>query len=51
MAELTINQIIKIMLGVLIFVIIVMGAYFAFKDYIIPYFKIKFVSVILSLLW
>jgi hypothetical protein len=38
MAELAINQIIKIILGILVFVIVVISATFAFQNYIKPYF-------------
>jgi hypothetical protein len=39
MAELAINQIIKIILGILVFVVIVISVTFAFKNYIKPYFE------------
>ena len=39
MAELTINHIIKIILGILVFAVIVISATFAFRNYIMPYFE------------
>lgn len=39
MAELTINQLIKIILGILVFVVVVVGVYFVFKNYILDFFK------------
>lgn len=39
MAELTINQIIKIIIVVFVIVVVVGGIYLAFKEYIIPYIK------------
>lgn len=38
MAELTINQVIKIILGVLVFVAVVLGVYLFFKNNIISFF-------------
>lgn len=37
--ELTIQNLIKIIIGVLVFVIVVLGIYFFFKDYVIDFFK------------
>lgn len=37
--ELTIQNLIKIIIGVLVFVIVVVGIYFFFKDYVIDFFK------------
>jgi len=37
--ELTIQNLIKIILGVLVFVIVVLGIYFFFRDYVIDFFK------------
>jgi hypothetical protein len=37
--ELTINNLIKIVLGVLVFTIIVLGVYFYFSEYVSPYFS------------
>jgi hypothetical protein len=37
--ELTISQLIKIIIGVLVFVVVVVGIYFFFKDSIIDFFK------------
>ena len=39
MSELTIGQLIKIILGVLVFVAVVVGVYFFFKDNIIEFFN------------
>ena len=38
MAELTINQLIKIILGVLVFVAVVVGIYLFFKNYVFSFF-------------
>jgi len=37
--ELTIGNLIKIILGVLVFVIVIVGVYFFFKNYVIEFFK------------
>lgn len=37
--ELTINQLIKIIIGVLVVVVVVFGIYVFFKDYVIDFFK------------
>ncbi|GAH12479.1 unnamed protein product, partial [marine sediment metagenome] len=37
--ELTITNLIKIIIGVLVFVIVVVGIYIFFKDYVIDFFK------------
>jgi len=37
--ELTIGNLIKIIIGVLVFVVVVLGIYFFFKDYVIDFFK------------
>jgi len=39
MADLTINQLIKLILGVLVFVAVVMGVYFVFKDKVFGFFE------------
>jgi hypothetical protein len=39
MAELTINQLIKLILGVLVFVAVVLGVYFIFKDKVFSFFE------------
>jgi len=39
MAELTINQVIKIILGIFVVVVVVVMLYFVFKDKIISFFK------------
>ncbi len=39
MSELTIDQLIKIIIGVLVFVVVVLGIYFFFKGYVIDFFK------------
>jgi len=39
MVELTISQIIKIIIIVLVIIVVVIAVYFAFKNYIIPYFE------------
>ena len=39
MAELTISQLIKIILGVLVFVVIFVALYFFFRDQVISFFK------------
>ena len=37
--ELTINNLIKIIIAVVVIAVVVLGAYLVMKDYIIPYFK------------
>jgi hypothetical protein len=37
--ELTINNLIKIILGVFVFVVVVAGVYLFFKNYVIDFFK------------
>jgi len=37
--ELTINNLIKIIIAVLVLAVIVIGIYFGFRSYIIPYFE------------
>jgi hypothetical protein len=37
--ELTINNLIKIIIGILVFVAVVVGLYIFFKDYVIDFFK------------
>jgi hypothetical protein len=37
--ELTIQNLIKIIIGVLVFVVVIVGIYFFFKDYVIDFFK------------
>jgi len=39
MSELTIGQLIKIIIGVLVFVVVVVAISFFFKDYVINFFK------------
>jgi len=39
MAELTISQLIKIILGVLVVVVVITGLYFVFKNYVLDFFK------------
>lgn len=39
MAELTVSQLIKIILGILVFVAVVIGVYFFFKDKVINFFE------------
>ena len=39
MSELTISQLIKIIIGVLVFVAVVIGLYFFFKGQVIDFFK------------
>ena len=39
MAELTINQLIKIILGILVVVVVIVALYFAFKERIFGFFK------------
>ncbi|MEK6757709.1 MAG: hypothetical protein AABX88_01140 [Nanoarchaeota archaeon] len=37
--DLTSSQIIKIIIGILVFVVVVVGVYFFFKNYVIDFFK------------
>lgn len=39
MAELTIGQLIKIIMGVIVFVVVVFGVYLFFKNYVMDFFK------------
>lgn len=39
MSELTIGQLIKIIIGAIVFVVVVVGIYFFFKNYVIDFFK------------
>lgn len=39
MAELTISQLIKIILGILVVIAVVVGIYLFFKDYILDFFR------------
>lgn len=39
MAELTINQVIKIILGIFVVVVVVVALYFTFREKIISFFK------------
>ncbi len=39
MSELTIGQLIKIILGILVVIAVVIGLFFFFKNYILDYFK------------
>ncbi len=57
MADLTVENIIKIILGILVFIIVVVGAYFFFKNYVIDFFnniagdnKAKAASLVLNLI-
>lgn len=42
MGELTIGQLIKIIIGILVFVVVVFGVYLFFRDYVIDFFKNMF---------
>ncbi len=39
MAELTIGQVIKLILGVVVLAVVVLGVYYFFKNYVIDFFK------------
>ncbi|MFH1326596.1 MAG: hypothetical protein ABIH59_00525 [archaeon] len=39
MAQLTISQLIKIIIGILVFVVVVAGVYFFFKNQVIGFFQ------------
>ncbi|MEK6741722.1 MAG: hypothetical protein AABX68_00880 [Nanoarchaeota archaeon] len=39
MTQLTVENLIKIIIGVLVFVAVVVGLYIFFKDYVIDFFK------------
>ena len=39
MAELTISQLIKIIIGIVVVVVVVIGIYFFFKEYVIGFFS------------
>jgi len=39
MAELTINQLIKIIIGIFVVVVVVGGVYLFFKNYVLDFFK------------
>ena len=39
MAELTIEQLIKILIGVFVIVVVAVGLYFFFKNYVMGFFK------------
>ena len=39
MAELTISQLIKIIVGIFVFVVVIGGVYVFFKNYVIDFFK------------
>ncbi len=39
MAELTINNLIKIIIAVVVLIAVILGVYLSFNNYIIPYFK------------
>jgi hypothetical protein len=39
MAELTINQVIKIIIGIFVVVVVIVGLYFAFREKILAFFK------------
>jgi len=39
MAELTINQLIKIIIGVFVIAVVIIGLYFFFRNYITGFFK------------
>ncbi len=42
MAELTVSNLIKLIIGILVFVVVVAGVYLFFKERIIGYFKTIF---------
>jgi hypothetical protein len=42
MSELTIGQLIKIIIGILVVVVVIVGVYLFFKDHIIGFFKTLF---------
>ncbi|MBU1252344.1 MAG: hypothetical protein KKC96_01995 [Nanoarchaeota archaeon] len=48
--ELTIENLIKIILGVLVFSVVVVGVYFFFKNYVIDFFRGGAVELALSLI-
>jgi len=37
--ELTIGTLIKIIIGVLVFIVVIIGVYFFFRNYVIEFFK------------
>jgi hypothetical protein len=39
MSELTINQLVKIIVGIFVFISVVLGVYFIFKDKILNFFE------------
>ncbi|HLC87273.1 MAG TPA: hypothetical protein VJH65_03310 [Candidatus Nanoarchaeia archaeon] len=39
MTELTISQIIKIILGIIVVIVVISGLYFFFKDYVLDFFE------------
>ena len=39
MAELTINQVIKIIIGIFVVVVVIGGVYFFFKNYVLDFIK------------
>ena len=39
MAEMTINTLIKIIIGVVVIATVILGIYLSFSNYIIPYFE------------
>ncbi len=39
MAELTINQLIKIIIGVVVIVVVILGVYLFFKEYVLDFFQ------------
>jgi len=53
--ELTINNLIKIIIGLAVFVVVVLGVYMFFKEYILDFFKnqaggVEAVKMFLSLI-
>jgi len=42
MSELTISQLIKIIIGMLVVVVVIVGVYLFFKDHVIGFFKTLF---------
>ena len=39
MAELTINNLIKMIIAGVVIVVVILGIYFGFKNYVIPFFE------------
>jgi hypothetical protein len=51
MSELTLNQIIKIIIGIFVFVAVLTGLYFVFKNRIFEFFKTLPTGNSISLFW